>query len=144
MTKLNKDNIADDVQDIINIGKITKDMPAVLNLLMQLKEKYEKRRWTKEDTKAIKQYKKDFESGKIPATELTGNTRDLWTDRDTAICERAEASGQSIWIKTGEGLSWDELKTLADEFDGLRDKMTVEEFMKFKGIGSKPFEFGEK
>ena len=64
----------------------------------------------------------------------------IWTDNDTAICERAEASGVSINKSTGNPMTFAELKALAPEYDKIRSTITVDEFLKDK-INSKPFEF---
>lgn len=63
-----------------------------------------------------------------------------WTKEDTAICERAEASGLAVNEKTGNPLTLQELKSLAPEYDKIRSSTTVDVFLKGKVI-SKPFEF---
>ncbi len=63
-----------------------------------------------------------------------------WTEADTAICERAEASGLALNVGTGNPLTLQELKSLAPEFEKIRDTTTVDVFLKDK-ISSKPFEF---
>jgi len=67
-------------------------------------------------------------------------TNCIWTDHDTAICERAEASGLALNSKTGKPLTFTELQELAKAFDQIRDKVTVDEFLKDK-ITSTPFGF---
>lgn len=64
----------------------------------------------------------------------------IWTDHDTAICERAEASGLAINANTGKPLTLDELRKFAIEYDKIRNQTTVDEFLKAK-ISSKPFVF---
>lgn len=64
----------------------------------------------------------------------------IWTDLDTSICERAEASGMAINVKTGQPMTFNELKELAPEYDKIRTITTVDEFLKDK-MNSKPFEF---
>jgi hypothetical protein len=63
-----------------------------------------------------------------------------WTAHDTAICERAEASGLALNSKTSKPLTFTELQELAKAFDQIRDKVTVDEFLKDK-ITSIPFNF---
>ena len=63
-----------------------------------------------------------------------------WTDADTAICERAEASGLAINANTGKPLTYSELKTIASQYNNVRSSITVDEFLKGK-VNSKPFEF---
>lgn len=64
----------------------------------------------------------------------------IWTQHDTEICERAEASGIAINIKTGKPLSFDELQKFALEFDKVRDRVTIKAFMK-DNIVSMPWNF---
>lgn len=64
----------------------------------------------------------------------------IWTEADTAICERAEASGLALNAITGKPLTFSELKVLAPEYDKVRETTTVDEFLKGR-INSIPFEF---
>lgn len=64
----------------------------------------------------------------------------IWTEADTAICERAEASGLALNADTGKPLTFVELKALAPRYDKVRESITVDEFLKGK-VSSKPFEF---
>jgi len=59
---------------------------------------------------------------------------------DTVICERAESSGLAININTGNALTLQELKSLAQKYDSIRSSTTVDAFLKDK-VNSKPFEF---
>lgn len=61
-----------------------------------------------------------------------------WTQHDTEMCEKGEKSGTAIWLKTGKPLTFDELNLIAREFDEVRGTISVDDFMKQKGIGSKP------
>ncbi len=61
-----------------------------------------------------------------------------WTKKDTEICERAEKSGLVFNLKTGDYLTIDEMEELAKEYDKVRSKITVDEFLKGK-IKSVPF-----
>lgn len=63
-----------------------------------------------------------------------------WTDADTIICEDAEASGLAINVKTGEPITFSELQELGPEYDKVRAKITVDEFLKGKTT-SVPFDF---
>ena len=63
-----------------------------------------------------------------------------WTDADTEICVRAEASGLAVDASTGNPITFDECKSFAVAFDKIRSSTTVDEFLKGK-VNSKPFEF---
>lgn len=60
-----------------------------------------------------------------------------WTEEDTVICERAEASGLAYDKYTNEPLNIDTLIELAKEFDTVRDIMDVDDFIE-KRIYSVP------
>jgi hypothetical protein len=66
-----------------------------------------------------------------------------WTDEDTAICERAEASGLAYDKYTGKPLTIDTMKELAKDFDMVRDIMSIDEFME-KRIYSVPMDGWKK
>ena len=63
----------------------------------------------------------------------------IWTQRDTDICKRAEASGLAYDKYTGEPLNIDTLHELSKEYDIVRDIMSIDEFME-KRIISVPIE----
>jgi hypothetical protein len=67
----------------------------------------------------------------------------LWTQRDTEICERAEASGLAVDKYTGKLMSFSDLQEMAIDYDRVRDIMSIDEFMD-KRIISVPFEDKEK
>jgi len=72
-------------------------------------------------------------------SDMSATTID-WTQHDTEICEKAEASGLTINKETRQTLSIDDLDILAQEYDQVRSKMTVDEFFNNK-LTTKPFEF---
>lgn len=63
-----------------------------------------------------------------------------WTDADTEICKRAEASGLAVNANTGKPLTYSELKLIASQYNNVRSSITVDEFLKGR-VNSKPFEF---
>lgn len=63
-----------------------------------------------------------------------------WTDADTAICDNAIASGLAINANTGKPITFNELEELRSEYDKVRTKITIDEFLKGKTT-SKPFDF---
>ena len=64
----------------------------------------------------------------------------MWQVKDTQICQKAEASGMAINKETGNPITLDELDAFAQEYDKIRNQMSVDEFFKIK-MTSKPFEF---
>ena len=55
-----------------------------------------------------------------------------WTPEDTAICERAEASGYSFNLATGKPMIFAELITLRKQYQLVKDTMSADEFKKGK------------
>jgi len=62
-----------------------------------------------------------------------------WTQADTDICERAEASGLALNKHTGKFITISEMKELGKEYDEVRHIIDVDEFME-KHIKMIPFE----
>jgi hypothetical protein len=64
----------------------------------------------------------------------------IWSPHDDEICIKAEASGMTINVQTGEPLTFDQLDQLALEYDKVRNNTSIDEFFK-KYLTTKPFEF---
>lgn len=67
-----------------------------------------------------------------------------WTQHDTDICERGEASGTCVWLNSNEPVRFNELKSIASHYDKFRNEMDVDEFMELIGIGKQTYKWEER